>query len=143
METTDLKKIENIIVQLSDSIEILSGIDEQDFSLREKQQLHESVISAVQDAISVLKALEPRVMSWDEVKAWHKTELSEREPIFVEYRPEASFGPSRWWLENFGIAAVDDGAMVCYNKYLRCWTSRPSDAQREATPWPDTAPDKP
>jgi hypothetical protein len=86
-------------------------------------------------AIALLKAQEPRVMTWEEVKAWHKTGISEREPIFVEYRPEQSFGPSRWWLDNFGIAAVDDGAMVCYNKYLRCWTSRPTAEQREVTPW--------
>lgn len=88
---------------------------------------------AVRDAIDLLKAQEPRVMTLEEI-------------------PDAVFG----WMEMFGqiipcvledvyaddtvgFANIEDGHdYMCasdYGKTWRVWTSRPSDEQREATPW--------
>ena len=89
----------------------------------------------IDDAIALLKAQEPRVMTWDEVKAWHEIDEIDRDPIFVEYRYEKAFGPSRWYISRFGIGAMSDDEKKVYNKYIRCWTSRPYQATREMTPW--------
>ena len=51
--------MENVIVGLTDSIEILSDFDTQEYTFRERQQLHGSVIAAIQDALALLKAQEP------------------------------------------------------------------------------------
>lgn len=80
-----------------------------------------------------LKAQEPRVMTLEEI-------------------PDAVFG----WMEMFGqlipcvledvyvddtvgFANIEDGHdYICasdYNKTWRCWTQKPSDAQREAVKW--------
>lgn len=93
------------------------------------------LVMLINDATELLKAQEPRVMTWDELKEWHRTAPVKREPIFVEYQDEAVCGPSRWHVVPFGLGALDEGTKRIYNKYARCWTSRPTDAQREATPW--------
>jgi ribosomal protein S27AE len=53
---------EKVIVGLTDSIEILSDFDTQEYTLRERQQLHGSVVAAIQDAIALLKAQEPKLV---------------------------------------------------------------------------------
>jgi len=50
--------VEKVIVELTDSIEILSDFDTQEYTFRESQQLHGSVIAAIQDALALLKAQE-------------------------------------------------------------------------------------
>lgn len=104
------------------------------------------VWTMMEDALALLKALEPRVqeprvMMLDEVKVSEK-------PIWLEWRHRfikpaflhsdqvmtddcrnaitfVLFGKEEWY-----IYADDD-----YGVEVRCWTSRPTDAQREATPW--------
>lgn len=97
-------------------------------------------ITLIHDALELLKAQEPRVMDADEIVL--------------------SADPSKWlWVERkgdycaeafkagktiSGLIAFDSempGAFLyCerpdeYGKTWRCWTSRPTDEQREATPW--------
>lgn len=50
---------ETVIVELTDGIEILSDFDAQEYTFRERQQLHGSVIAAIQDALELLKVYEP------------------------------------------------------------------------------------
>lgn len=88
-----------------------------------------------QDAIALLEAQEPRVMTWDELIEWHRTDPVKREPIFVEYKDEAICGPSRWHVVPFGLGALDEGTKRIYNKYARCWTSRPDNIRRIETLW--------
>lgn len=82
------------------------------------------------DALYLLKAQEPRVMSKKEVRDWVNAGSTQRDPIYLEYKdPQVSNG---WYIDgllNFGIEALVGAG------YLRCWTSRQTDAQREATPW--------
>ena len=89
------------------------------------------------DALALLKAQEPRVMTLEEVADWHKKPESEREPIYVEYLPNSGLGISRWTIEYFGFNPnlYPNKNSGYYGKWLRCWTSRPTDEQREATPW--------
>lgn len=91
----------------------------------------------VVDALALLKAQDARVMTLEEVKAfeWDYCYLEEERLPGKEYR-----------------AVVGDYAITCitwpcitsmriqhgdnnYNRTWRCWTSRPTDEQREATPW--------
>ena len=95
------------------------------------------------DALALLKAQEPRVLRLEELFS-----LSE-EPVWLE--PKSGKSYTGWVL----LDSVRDGTgkadtklrltrpvrvMVCPNIDLygikwRCWTSRPSDEVRRATPW--------
>ena len=102
----------------------------------------QNTVGNIELAITLLKAQEPRVMDADEIVL--------------------SADPSKWlWVERkgdycaeafkagktiSGLIAFDSetpGAFLyCerpdeYGKTWRCWTSRPTDAQREAVKWND------
>ena len=89
------------------------------------------------DALALLKAQEPRVMTLEELADWHKKPESEREPIYVEYLPNSGLGTSKWTIEYFGFNPnlYPNKNSGYYGKWLRCWTSRPTLEQMEATPW--------
>lgn len=87
-----------------------------------------------EDALALLKAQEPRIISLEEIHyatfGW--MEASEQlipcvleDIIYVD--------------DTIGFASIDDGHdYMCesdYGKTWRVWTSRPTDKQREATPW--------
>lgn len=78
-------------------------------------------------AIEKLKAQEPRVMTLEEYEAWIDTPFTERNPVFHEERTKR--GTVTCWV-NTVVCTLRE-----YGKNDRCWTSRPADAQREATPW--------
>lgn len=97
------------------------------------------------DALSLLKAQEPRVLTLEEVKR-----LLPGADVWIEYHD----------LTGWKIAAItvreiyDNGLLVelqslrySFERYGRynwdwlawcCWTSRPTDEQRRATPWEAT-----
>lgn len=91
------------------------------------------------DAIALLKAQEPRVMTLEDVLA--------TEVVYVEYIGKAEIIPvlvnrrahDRIVLVRahlMGSPSLVIYPLICeYGKYWRCWTSRPTDEQREATPW--------
>lgn len=54
------EKREQVIIELSDCIEILRDIDSSDCSKGDRENLHMSILSAIQDAIDLLKAQEPK-----------------------------------------------------------------------------------
>ena len=75
---------------------------------------------AARDALALLKAQEPRVMTLDEAKSAY----------VVEYRSGK--------MREVGSALLDlnvDPLNAEYGKIYRVWTSRPTDEQREAIPW--------
>lgn len=94
----------------------------------------------MQDALALLKAQEPRVMTLEEVIEAAK----QGEPMYI---CEAKFpGSARWIIPiNADLWGFEERGSHCqlhYYDYLSkqiggfcCWTSRPTDAQREATPW--------
>ena len=71
-------------------------------------------------ALALLKAQEPRVMTLEEAK----------NAYVIEYRSGK--------MREVGSALLDlnvDPLNAEYGKIYRVWTSRPTDEQREATPW--------
>jgi len=91
------------------------------------------------DTLELLKAQEPRVMTLEEVK-----KLRRGDDVYVERRlyvfpnilyavtvaesepeTEVIFWTDRLLLKDYNVN----------QQAWRCWTSRPKDAQREATPW--------
>ena len=92
------------------------------------------------DAIALLKAQEPWVMTWEEAQAT----VNEGPFIIMEVRDstgtEVDYGvlvDNVYEMSEGSILTVGDFGMLKdeYGKHFRVWTSRPTDAQREAMPW--------
>lgn len=91
------------------------------------------------DAIALLKAQEPRMMTLEEVKAlqpdtdiWIEVRYLNA-PIRIRACTVSGFSPGGTRL--FIIGGAHNYPMDTYNNYFRCWTSRPTDAQREEVKW--------
>ena len=83
------------------------------------------------DALSLLKAQEPRVMTLEEVKEWAEMSILERQkrkPMFCEKRTGEC-----GWVHNPAIPK--DYYIYALDGQCRYWTDQPTDEQREATPW--------
>ena len=99
----------------------------------------------VRDALVLLKAQEPRVMTLDELET-----LQEDDVIWVEIKPvgdltcisiemirfvEKVQDPSTW----FELHTTDSAGFYMTRKTTepnwRCWTSRPDEQRRAETPW--------
>lgn len=92
----------------------------------------------LEDAIALLKAQEPRVMTLDELVMWQKQPVIERDPIYVEYRKGKGFGAPHWAMDNFGFNVAtcqDNYKSSVYGMLVRCWTSRPDEKRMAETPW--------
>lgn len=91
--------------------------------------------SLQRDILDLLKAQEPRVMTLEEVckgLVWLDTyRTSEVEPVYIL---EMNKRGEIYYLV-FGAGARPMLYDEDYNKEYRFWTSRPTDAQREAIPW--------
>ena len=79
------------------------------------------------DALALLKAMEPRVMTLEEYDAWTNIPFTERDPVFHEERTKR--GSITCWV-NTTVCSLRE-----YLKNDRCWTARPDRETREATPW--------
>ena len=88
----------------------------------------------LKDALALLKAQEPRVMTLEEAMGG--------EECWVEY-PNGGCGYADCYL-SYTTNGADiyrtmqhdfNVPLANYGKTWRCWTSRPTDAQREAVPW--------
>lgn len=75
------------------------------------------------EVIEFLKAQEPRVLSLAEYKAIAEKPRKYRDPVWEEWR----YIKGGW--------KIPQRAYCGYGTDWRCWTSRPTDAQREAIPW--------
>ena len=101
----------------------------------------------VSDALALLKAQEPRVMTWQEVIG----AVIGCKPIYIEMKDidYEEPGGNRWVMVTQYGDSLTNG-MICamssyitretlfkdwYNKTWRCWTSKPSLKQMEETPW--------
>lgn len=91
-------------------------------------------------AIEKLKAQEPRVMTWKEAQA----SVNSGPFIIMEVRDstgtEVDYGvlvEDSYEMSEGSLLTVCDFWMLEeeYGKCFRCWTSRPTDAQREAVKW--------
>ena len=94
----------------------------------------------VYDALALLKAQEPRVMTWEEAQA----NVQDGPFIIFEVRDstgsEVDFGVlvgDFYEMSEGTVLTVADFWMMKgdYGKRFRLWASRPTDEQREAVPW--------
>lgn len=95
------------------------------------------------DAVRLLKEQEPRVMTLEEVREWKQPDVwieNDKANFIGDYiepagRMEFAFLSSIV----VGNKKHPDGTPITmdeqYGKKWRCWTARPTDKQREETPW--------
>jgi hypothetical protein len=120
-----------------DAIEILEEVKTIDDSMFAYSQAYNDALDM---AIEVLKAQEPRVETWEEAQA------NVQEGPFIIFEVRNSTGSE----VDFGVLAGDfyemsEGSVLTvadfwmmkddYGKRFRLWTSRPTDAQREKVKW--------
>ena len=95
---------------------------------------------ALQDALALLKAQEPRVMTWEEAQA----NVNEGPFIIMELRDstgtEIDYGvlvDDSYEMSEGSLLTVCEFGLLkdAYGKRFRCWTSRPTEEQMEAKPW--------
>ena len=102
-----------------------------------------TIIPLMRDALELLKAQEPRVMSLDEVKQYIgysekiRPKKSAKPPLWTESRNGTGIFSGYRNVENLQILIDTSGLDETYiaYKHWRCWTARPTDEQREAVPW--------
>ena len=91
-------------------------------------------------AIALLKEQEPRVMTWEEAQA----NVNKGPFIIMEVRDSTGteidygvlVGDSYEMSEGSLLTVCEFGLLKDdYGKRFRCWTSRPTDEQREAVKW--------
>ena len=91
------------------------------------------------DAIALLKAQEPHVIQFDEIDNYEVLWLEVRDVNTEEcLAPWVKTADGRWFSPLF--CGKERPSMILateceYGRFCRCWTSRPTDAQREAIPW--------
>ena len=98
---------------------------------------NECVETMLKDVLFLLKAQEPRVMTLEEVNAldWDYCYLEQERLPGNEYRGMlGKYIMTCVTWPSITAAKISQG-VDSYGKTWRCWTSRPTDAQREATPW--------
>lgn len=85
------------------------------------------------DAAELLEAQEPCVMKVGDVRSWVNSDRTAREPVIIEMRN----GVCAWIVDDEvrELKGAEDLTSELYGKTWRCWTSRPTEEQREATPW--------
>ena len=110
-----------------EAIEILEEVKMIDDSMFAYSQVYNDALDMAIEALKALKAQEPRVMTLEEYDAWTDIPFTERDPIFHEERTER--GTVTCWV-NTNVCSLRE-----YGKNDRCWTSRPTDEQREAVKW--------
>lgn len=95
------------------------------------------IMAYIEDGAKLMKAQEPRVLTLEEVPKYDGAFL-------IEYRHEV--WPMQWTLFRLELtmayrfirADYELGfslAKDLYGRTWRCWTSRPTNEQREAAPW--------
>lgn len=99
------------------------------------------------DALALLKAQEPRVMTLDDLLAIYDAEEEHTWPyetppfLYFEAQPnqEAPNGYHGWVAWRDIAWMLEEGYLYCnkdnYGKAWICWNRKPTDAQREATAW--------
>ena len=91
------------------------------------------------DAIELLKAQEPHVIQFDEIDNFEVLWLEVRDVDAEKgLAPWVKTADGRWFSPLVCGKERPDMILATeceYGRICRCWTSRPTDAQREAIPW--------
>ena len=89
------------------------------------------------DALALLKAQEPRVMTLEEIKDGESYWFSAGKefvprPVICIHREDDAQKPYIIFAERYGTYSWETED---YGKTWHCWTARPTDEQREAAKW--------
>ena len=92
---------------------------------------------ALDIALALLKAQEPRVLRLDDIAAWVRQKPMDREPIYVEVKD--LLGTWGAWMvdEIASYLPETDLSGELYGKTWRVWSAKPTDAQRREAKWDD------
>lgn len=109
--------------------EALEHLDAARFEWNEDYAYQKPRFEALDMAIDALRAQQPRVLTLEELKSY------DRETIWFQVKSNHTMKQ----LTQDGIAAlIFIGLLYDWDGYgtvWRCWTTRPTDEQREAIPW--------
>ena len=103
--------------------------------------LLESFNRVVEERDTLLKDREPRVMTLEEVKELHPGDDVYIERISSITGVHYIYAATMWRVVSKSIKLCPDNATLWFSEHgetWRCWTSRPTDAQREEEPWAKT-----
>lgn len=97
----------------------------------------EMAVGWIDDALALLKAQEPRLLTLDDVAAWVRQKPLDREPIYVEVKD--LLGTWGAWMvdEIASYLPETDLSSELYGKTWRVWSAKPTDEQRKAVSWND------
>ena len=105
---------------------------------------YKGIIAYIEDGAKLLKEQEPRVMTLEEVEDALDSVVWVDKPLFDNLSSEYALIDS--YSRKLQIVELcypfydkdyrERSDYATYGKTWRCWTSRPTDEQREATPWP-------
>lgn len=102
----------------------------------------------LQDALALLKAQEPRLLTLEEVIAHYSLPpvfeddfgaqedyYEDIQPLYFEFPHDKEDPWIVHWRGHAQVVRYLDEWRYSYNKKWRCWTFRPTDTQREAEAW--------
>lgn len=131
----DLEKVIEGLNDLRSHFRAMAGIS----SSRQGRANHIESARTIEDAIALLKAQEPRVIPFNEIGNYEVLWLEVRDVETEDgLAPWVKTASGRWFSPLLCSEAQPDMILSTpdeYGRICRCWTSRPSDAQREATLW--------
>ena len=88
------------------------------------------------DALELLKAQEPRLITEEDFEDKTRVDDACGLPVWVEYRRDDEWG--EYWEDTSDEWGIIYKQFYRTEKSMRYWTSRPTDEQRENTPWDNT-----
>ena len=90
-------------------------------------------VRMIENIRALLKEQEPRVMKVGDVRNWVNSDRVTREPVAIEIRG----GVCAWIIDDEvrELPGEENLSSDLYGKTWRCWTSRPTDEQRQAVKW--------
>ena len=105
----------------------------------------ETLAPLMEDALALLKAQEPRVMTLYEVAKmaadfqdsmlWFEPKEVDDDMWFMAYAQPVESGETDIHIYEFGNDQPIEAKKYLYGKTWRCWTSRPDEKRRAETPW--------
>ena len=103
------------------------------------------VVNALDLAIEAVKSQKPRIMTLYEVAKmaadyqdsmlWFEPKELDNDMWFMAYAQPVESDETDIHIYEFGNEQPIEAKKYLYGKTWRCWTARPDQATREATPW--------
>ena len=132
--------MENTIRLLKIERECVSRDCDRDCARCDLVQDRNELLAAFDKAVAVLESTIPRVLSMEELLALDETDST----VYVERRTKTYYNETAFvkfekvYGETIcfhGQKSIFGQAVKDYGKKFRCWTSKPTEEQRRATPW--------